>query len=197
LTAWDKSLFLIDLQTFEIVKEISLPEKSFVIFKLNPNLILIGGEKCLTQVFVDVSTNSLKILNKWMAHEDQINDICIFPSQSLLITGSNDGSLMFWNFDNLYENLSVVGKIFPFTNENGSTINKIILHPTKNSILVVNNTCSISQFFIDFVNWKITECSHNSGFKSKISTINYLPAKQLLLASYHSSNELYQINVHQ
>lgn len=156
--------------------------------------MMVGGEGTLMQVSVDAETRQLSHVKSWMAHTDQINAIRAFPERSLMVTGSSDGTLIFWKFDPSCRNFDVVGKVAPFTNESDSKIYKIFCDSARNLIYASNDTFALNRMYIDFADWKIFEVPHLSISKSKISTLNHLPSQNIILLSHHSSNCLHQID---
>lgn len=188
-------MFLIDLQTLKITCSISLPQKLFSIFQLDKNVVILGGEQNLFQVFVDPSTPTLKLLNSFLGHQAQINDIGVFPNDSILVSASKDASLVFWKFDLMYESFRVIGKIFPSCSEGGKGATRIWCDSETNEVLMVDSSDMISRFFLDLQEWKIKEVRGLEGLDSKVSTLNYMGDKKSFFASYHSSNNLFQISL--
>jgi hypothetical protein len=195
VSAFEKSLVLINLQSFKILHELKFSEKIFSTKKISTNKILFGTESTLC--LVSIEKNILKLIKKSNKKENQTQINCIdwFNKNNFAVTGSNNGHVSLWKFNSEINDFCLLHHIYPSTNGANPFIWSLISLNENGVFAVTNNTDSIVVFRVLFDMEVIEEIDVVKGLQSKISSVNWLKGKNRFWASYHSSGFIHEVEV--
>ena len=194
LSGFKNNIFLMNLQDLQIMNEMSLPEPTFSFYRMELNIVIVGGSNSLMVLFVDCNCNNVQLLGSFRGHERQINCIQPLRTQEVIVSGSSDGHIAIWKHDKMYQSLQIIGKVNVSHDFGPSIINSIIKIPKFDILVVSNDSDQIFLFHISSSDSKITEFQPFGGFASKISSMNHMKSCQSLILSHHSSKVLYELD---
>ena len=194
ISAFQKTLFLIDLQSLKIIYSLELPEKISSVYKIEEQKIILGGETSIMLVHFESSQKKLLLIKSKIGHSQQINGLGWFSQEKVLVTGSNDGTVGFWKVNEDFSDLSMIGNTALLFNLRNRPIWKVLCLPFSKIVLVCNETDRLGVVKLDFENGNLQELESLTGFDSSISTLSW-NGKGGIFASSFSSKELYEIEV--
>ncbi len=150
--ASDNSIYILDINSFEIQKTITNAHKNSifkVIFDPSGKYLLSGGRDA--QLNIWSIAEDYQLYQNIPAHMYTINDIAFHPSKSLFATASRDKTIKVWDA-NAFELIKVLDATKDLQNPQGhfNSVNSLLWTSHKNHLLSASDDRTILVWAIDF-----------------------------------------------
>lgn len=105
--AGDGTLAVMDSSTLQLLKTVSLSEKSIRQLALHPAQRLLAAG-CSDNTAYILDSNTLTVQHKLTEHESTVFSVCFSPDGKHLLTGSRDARLRVWDVHNNFQLLHTI-----------------------------------------------------------------------------------------
>lgn len=154
-------LFVIDLNSFTILKKIQLSNLSLRCISIGEKILAVGSSD--HHIYI-LNAETLEIQQKINAHTNSVFSICFSPNKKILLSGSRDAHLKVWNTENFELEHDIVAHLY--------TINDICFNSEGNYFVTCSKDKSIKVWdAIEFKLLKVIDKSRHAGHGTSVNKL--------------------------